>query len=59
MINHVHHGDQGINEINHKVQLIQKNKLDCINFEIEELYNLGALMLYKLFPGSKQESPLL
>ena len=33
IINHIHHGDQGIHEINHKTQLIEKNKLDCINFE--------------------------
>ena len=33
IINHIHHGDQGIHKINHKTQFIEKNKLDCINIE--------------------------
>ena len=50
MINHVHYGDQGIHKINHKARLIEKNKLVCINFEIEELYNLWCLDVVQALP---------
>jgi len=54
IINHIYHDDQGIHEINHRRQFIEKNESDCIIFNKEELYNLGALMLYKLLPGSSK-----
>ena len=33
IINHIYHDDQGIHEINHRRQFIDKNESDCINFK--------------------------